>query len=246
MAGAQSTRSARRSSQRALVWDIASGGFNGGGTKLYALDPATGTPRYTLTLPSAVADHFASPSAAGGRLFLATGSSETAYTISADAVGAARHGGADRRSADPLKRPPHVPLLLHTTLHADRKGRVRIALRCTLTSGRCKGTITLRARFVSSTRIKHKRVRRVRYITLAGARFNRRQRLVRRDGAPRPAPARALLRRHHGRLAMQVILAAPPSRTLKLERHARSARAERVRAASFGRQARAGRLRSCG
>jgi outer membrane protein assembly factor BamB len=64
-----------------LVWSVATGGFSGGGSTLYGLDPATGAPRYTETLPSPVADHFASPSAAGGRLFLATGSSVTAYQI---------------------------------------------------------------------------------------------------------------------------------------------------------------------
>jgi outer membrane protein assembly factor BamB len=64
-----------------LVWTVATGGFSGGGTTLYGLDPTTGAPRYTEILPSPVADHFASPSAAGGRLFLATGSSVTAYQI---------------------------------------------------------------------------------------------------------------------------------------------------------------------
>ncbi|MFZ1153957.1 MAG: PQQ-binding-like beta-propeller repeat protein [Solirubrobacteraceae bacterium] len=64
-----------------LVWTVATGGFSGGGDTLYGLDPATGVPRYTETLPSPVVDHFASPSAAGGRLFLATGSSVTAYQI---------------------------------------------------------------------------------------------------------------------------------------------------------------------
>jgi hypothetical protein len=53
----------------------------GGGTKLYGLDPETGIPRYTLTLPSPVVDHFGSPSAAGGRVFVATGSTVTAYQI---------------------------------------------------------------------------------------------------------------------------------------------------------------------
>src|SRR5204863_8314191 len=63
------------------VWSVATGGFAGGGTKLYALDPSTGKVRYTLTLPSPVADHFASPSAASGRLFLATGGTVTAYRV---------------------------------------------------------------------------------------------------------------------------------------------------------------------
>ena len=64
-----------------LVWSVATGGTKGGGKKLYGLDPSTGATRYTETLPSAVADHFASPSAAAGRLFLATGSSVSAYRI---------------------------------------------------------------------------------------------------------------------------------------------------------------------
>jgi hypothetical protein len=62
-----------------LVWSVATA--DGGGTKLYGLDPSTGKPRYTETLPSPVADHFGSPSAAGGRLFVASGSSVTAYQI---------------------------------------------------------------------------------------------------------------------------------------------------------------------
>jgi polyvinyl alcohol dehydrogenase (cytochrome) len=64
-----------------LVWVVAPAG--GTGKKLYGLDPATGKPRYTETLPTAVADHFSSPSAAGGRLFVATGSSVTAYALGA-------------------------------------------------------------------------------------------------------------------------------------------------------------------
>ncbi len=65
-----------------LVWVLATGGFNGGGEKLYGLSPATGSPIYTIALPSPIADHFGSPSAAGGRLFVATGCSVTAYEIS--------------------------------------------------------------------------------------------------------------------------------------------------------------------
>ena len=65
-----------------LVWTVATGGFSGEGTKLYGLDPATGIPRYTEALPSPTIDHFASPSAAGGRLFVATGCSVTAYQVS--------------------------------------------------------------------------------------------------------------------------------------------------------------------
>ncbi len=64
-----------------LVWVVNGKFLSGGGTKLYGLDPATGLPRYTETLPAPVADHFPSPSAAGGRVFVATGSSVTAYRV---------------------------------------------------------------------------------------------------------------------------------------------------------------------
>jgi len=70
-----------------LVWVVATGGFHGGGETLYGLDPSTGAPTYTETLPSPVIDHFASPSAAGGRLFVSTGCSVTAYLISKSPYG---------------------------------------------------------------------------------------------------------------------------------------------------------------
>jgi polyvinyl alcohol dehydrogenase (cytochrome) len=66
-----------------LVWVAATGGFHGEGQKLYGLDPATGSVQRTLALPSPIADHFASPSAGGGRVFIATGCSVTAYQVSA-------------------------------------------------------------------------------------------------------------------------------------------------------------------
>jgi hypothetical protein len=80
-----------------LVWVVATRG--GGGTKLYGLDRHTGGARYTETLPSPVADHFASPSAAGGRLFLATGSSVTAYGLEALARALPEFGRCQRLSA---------------------------------------------------------------------------------------------------------------------------------------------------
>jgi hypothetical protein len=63
------------------VWSVSGASLTGGGTKLYALDPATGAVRYTETLPMSVIDHFASPSAAGGRVFVATGTTVTAYRV---------------------------------------------------------------------------------------------------------------------------------------------------------------------
>ncbi len=64
-----------------LVWVVTGKFLQGEGTKLYGLDPATGLARYTEALPSPTADHFASPSAAEGRVFVATGSSITAYQV---------------------------------------------------------------------------------------------------------------------------------------------------------------------
>ena len=40
------------------------------------------------------------------------------------------------------------PLLLHTRLKADKRGRVRLTLRCSAVSGSCRGTVTLRAKVV--------------------------------------------------------------------------------------------------
>ncbi len=196
-----------------LVW-AATGG---GGTKLYGLEPANGHARYTLTLPSAIADHFASPSAAGGRLFLATGSTETAYTIGLvpPSPPAGSASPVPTRVLTGLVQSSQTPTLLRTRLRADRRGRVRIALLCPASSGRCAGTLTLRARFVRFVRVRRKRVRRVRYVTLGQVRFDHARgsfsvtlRLGHRS--------RALLARHRDRLSLQVVIAVPRSRTLTL------------------------------
>jgi outer membrane protein assembly factor BamB len=64
-----------------LVW-VPSTKFGGRpGTTLYGLELSTGKARYTVPLPSGVQDHFASPSAAAGRLLLATGERVSAYRI---------------------------------------------------------------------------------------------------------------------------------------------------------------------
>jgi hypothetical protein len=78
-----------------LVWSVATGGFHGGGTKLYGLDALTGIPRYTETLPSPVIDHFASPSAGGGRLFVATGCTVTAYQVAQVSQPSPGSGGSE-------------------------------------------------------------------------------------------------------------------------------------------------------
>jgi outer membrane protein assembly factor BamB len=48
-------------------------------SKLYGLDPSTGA--VTVTQPTPAMEHFTTPSASDGRLFLATGSTLNAYTI---------------------------------------------------------------------------------------------------------------------------------------------------------------------
>jgi hypothetical protein len=64
-----------------LVWAT-----NSGGT-LYGLDPTSGTTRSRFSIPEAVSgsgtdvNHFESPSAGGGRLFVGSGSQVTAYRI---------------------------------------------------------------------------------------------------------------------------------------------------------------------
>ncbi len=198
-----------------LVWVAATGGFSGGGTTLYGLDPASGQPRYTLTLPSAIADHFATPSAAGGRLFIATGSSETAYTIGSTASVSSPPGAAPI----PVATAPtaahllasRIPTLVHTRLRADRRGRVRVTLRCAALSGACSGTLALRAKFVRTVRVKHRRARRTTYVTLGRVRFDHGRgtfTITMRLGRA----ARSLLRRHHGRLAVQVIVSVAGAR----------------------------------
>jgi outer membrane protein assembly factor BamB len=57
-----------------LVWVTATGA-----SKLYGLDPSTGAVK--VTQPTPAMEHFATPAASDGRLFLATGSTLSAYTI---------------------------------------------------------------------------------------------------------------------------------------------------------------------
>jgi outer membrane protein assembly factor BamB len=109
-----------------LVWTVATGKFSGGGTTLYGLDPASGTPVYTETLPSGVADHFASPSAAGGRLFVSTGSTVSAYQVgelpAIEQPPSEPPGGGP--PAPPSAGPPaQTPPVTTTALHKRAKSR---------------------------------------------------------------------------------------------------------------------------
>jgi polyvinyl alcohol dehydrogenase (cytochrome) len=222
-----------------LVWVAATGGFSGGGTKLYGIDPATGQPRYTETLPSPIADHFASPSAAGGRLLISTGSTVTAYQIAKvssgsgsgswleGAVGApaanckrasppatVASGAGDTSLPRPAVAPPPA-LLLHTRLKADNRGRVRITLRCAATTGTCKGTLTMKAKLAQIRRVGNKRVRRTIYVTLGRVGYKHAKGTF--TVTVRLGPhGRALLKSHRGRLALQIVLTAPPAKTRKV------------------------------
>jgi outer membrane protein assembly factor BamB len=128
-----------------LVWVVATHGAKPG-TKLYGLDPASGAPRYTETLPSAAVDHFASPSAAGGRLFVSTGSTVTAYQI------ALPPPGAPPPSPTPGPSPSTAPgalrsaaaALASTSLTVSRSGAFTVKVRCPSGVSVCRGTISVR------------------------------------------------------------------------------------------------------
>jgi len=125
-----------------LVWVVATHGSSPG-RKLYGLDPATGVPRYTETLPSAAADHFASPSAAGGRLLLATGSTVTAYQIAALAPGSTE-SGASAPPAPASSRGSLAATLASTSLTVSASGRLTAKVRCPAAVAVCRGVIILR------------------------------------------------------------------------------------------------------
>ncbi|HTC60464.1 MAG TPA: PQQ-binding-like beta-propeller repeat protein [Solirubrobacteraceae bacterium] len=192
-----------------LVWTVATGAFKGGGTKLYGLEPATGTPRYTETLPSPVIDHFASPSAAGGRLFVASGSSVTAYQVAQ--LPPTSSGSTSTTSTPTGSNTVKVEaptLLVRTRLRASRAGIVHLALRCTIKPGSCKGAIAIRAILIVKRGSGHHRVFRTVLILLAGESFGPKKgdfsltmHLDRH--------AMTLLRHHHDHLNVQVRISAP-------------------------------------
>ncbi len=143
-----------------LAWTLATGGFSGGGKKLYGLDPTTGKPRYTVTLPSPVTDHFGSPSAAGGRIFVATGSTVTAYQLAVltplegepepepgPGPGPGPTTGPKPVSSEPAGKPAAATLaLVGRSLRAGPHGFVRLRLSCQMGAA-CRGNVTLRALF---------------------------------------------------------------------------------------------------
>jgi hypothetical protein len=199
-----------------LVWVVASGGFSGGGEALYGLDPSTGVPRYTETLPSPVADHFASPSAAGGRLFVSTGESVTAYQIAQLAPSATTSAGAGTTAApESGEEASNVPTLLHKHLRANVHGRVRVDLRCPAAAGKCTGTVTLIAEIATIVHRGRRHTQRVVSITLAHARFG----LASGDFAVSillGKSAERRLRRHRDRLNLQVVIASPGGKSRRV------------------------------
>jgi polyvinyl alcohol dehydrogenase (cytochrome) len=194
-----------------LVWDVATGGFSGGGTKLYGLEPASGKVRYSETLPSPVADHFASPSAGGGRVLVASGATVSAFQVGA-VVSSAVSSAISAQPGSPqpglTTRPlSQLAVLVYTRLHADRKGRVRLLLRCPPAIV-CHGTVSLTALLtvhVGHGRHRHRHIVRV---ALAHASFAARRGqflLTLHLGKT----ARALLRRHHHKLHVAVTVGLP-------------------------------------
>jgi outer membrane protein assembly factor BamB len=197
-----------------LVWSIATGGFSGGGTKLYGLEPASGKVRYTETLPSPVADHFASPSAAGGRLLVSTGSTVTAFQTAVLTPVEGAPSGTPPGGQAP--RPPAAaPLLalLRKGLHAGATGILHLVLRCPPAVS-CRGTVTMRA--LVRVRVRSAHPRRLVHLVLARATF------AARRGQFSLAmhlnrTARKLLRRHHHRLGVTLTLTLAGVSTRKVD-----------------------------
>ncbi len=197
-----------------LIWAVATGG--GGGTKLYGLEPSTGKPRYTETLPSGVADHFASPSAAGGHLMVATGSTVSAYQIAV--LTPTEETVPPPPVATPLlvaptARPSVLAVLVSTHLRSGPRGRVRVVMRCPPALASCHGSVTLKANVSVLSGRGHNRHRHVVHIPLARTAFgvHRGQFAI---TLQLTRSARALLRHHHGRLrvTLTIVLAGVSTR----------------------------------
>ncbi len=129
-----------------LVWVVASGS----GT-LYGLDPASGQPRVTQMLGAV--EHFTSPSAAGGQLFVATAGAVRAFRIAQPPpVPSTPTPTPTPTPTTPTTTPvapPRAPvrvgqLALGHSAHV-RRGCARLTLRC-LGPGTCSGVVGLRLR----------------------------------------------------------------------------------------------------
>jgi polyvinyl alcohol dehydrogenase (cytochrome) len=198
-----------------LVWVVATGGFSGGGLKLYGLDPGTGAARYTEQLPSPVIDHFASPSAAGGRVLVATGTTVSAYQVallSTWGTGSEVTPAAVTPAAPALATSTGLEFLaalINSRLSAGARGHVRLLLSCPAHLS-CRGHVTIRAtltRLTGQGAHRHRQVVRVMLISSAFGPHQGRFVLTLHLGGK----ARSLLARHHRRLHVTVAIVSPAS-----------------------------------
>jgi outer membrane protein assembly factor BamB len=125
-----------------LVWVLATHAKPA--NKVYGLDPASGAPRYTEILPSSVIDHFASPSAAGGRLFIASGATVTAFQIAVPPPGSPPIPPGVPPILPGQQRGSPTATLLGASAVVDRLGRFIVRVRCPRALSICRGTITVR------------------------------------------------------------------------------------------------------
>ena len=137
-----------------LVWVTATGS-----SKLYGLDPSSGAVK--VTQPTPAMEHFVTPAASDGRLFLATGSTLNAYTIAtalapaptptADARRRPHRSRSHRLSAEPrsqltLRVPKHQRIVKVTVYRGHHRLLLRHGRRLRRVSVRHlgRGRITLR------------------------------------------------------------------------------------------------------
>jgi hypothetical protein len=193
-----------------LVWSVATGGFSGGGTKLYGLDPASGEARYTETLPSPVADHFASPSAGGGRVLVATGSTVSAYRVGVP-IGTILPANTGPGGVNGSR----LAVLVGTHLHTGRKGLVRLILRCPPQIS-CHGIVTMKATISVLSGHRGHRHHRLVHVEMVRGKFGTRTGQFSLT-LHLPKMARALLRRHHGLLHVTVTIDLPGISTRKVD-----------------------------
>jgi outer membrane protein assembly factor BamB len=147
-----------------LVWVTATGS-----SKLYGLDPLTGTVK--VSQPTPAMEHFVTPAASNGRLFLATGSTLNAYTI---ATGVAPPTAA-APPAPPKSSPP--PALcraaVRLTLHVPEHQRI---IKVTVYRGRHR-LLVRRGRHLRRVSVRHLATGRLRLrlveIPRPGHRFTR-------------------------------------------------------------------------
>ncbi len=222
-----------------LVWTVATGAFKGGGTKLYGLEPSTGSPRYTETLPSPVADHFASPSAAGGRLYVSTGCSVSSYQIAQLAPGEtgsstpANAGSVpctpiqESKGESPAAKASEVTTGAPSTAPANTTKAppesVRVELLGTHLQASANGDVHVRLRCTGSTPCSGTIALRAKIVVVAGDKHRVRHTVlvalaskafvrVNRDFVETlhlNGRAMARLRRHGNRLALQVTISTP-------------------------------------